>query len=213
MEDKNFHSLFLSLRPYLLPIGIACIGIVLLGYGLIAYITPHSSSSDISFETRGSEASSVKTSDPVLMVDVEGGVVKPGVYRIGENGRIQDAILAAGGFSTDADKDKTQHSINLAAKVSDGMKIYVPRIGEQAIRESTDTTSTTGSEGVAGDSTTGLININSASVSELDSLPGVGLVTADKIIANRPYGSLDELVSKKAVGKSVFEKIKERIAL
>jgi DNA uptake protein ComE-like DNA-binding protein len=56
-----------------------------------------------------------------------------------------------------------------------------------------------------------LVNINSASVGELDMLPGIGKATADKIIGNRPYGSIDELVGKKIVGEKVFEEIKEKI--
>ena len=67
--------------------------------------------------------------------------------------------------------------------------------------------------GASGISASGLIDINAASESELDTLSGIGPVTAGKIIDNRPYGSLEELVSKKAVSSSVFEKIKDHISV
>ncbi|MBP9719246.1 MAG: ComEA family DNA-binding protein [Candidatus Levybacteria bacterium] len=151
-----------------------------------------------------------------IVVDVSGGVLAPGVYRLSDNARVEDALHAAGGFSSDADLDWTQHSLNLAAKVTDGMKIYIPRIGEemQSVTESNSAAAGGGTTmGVAGVSTNGMVSINSASSSELEALPGIGPVTAGKIIDNRPYGSIDELLSKKAVGKSVYEKIKELVSL
>ena len=60
---------------------------------------------------------------------------------------------------------------------------------------------------------TKMVNINTASETELDALPGVGPVTAQKIISNRPYQKIDDLVSKKAVGASVFSKIKDQISI
>ncbi len=228
MEGKEnftfFTDVISSLKSHLLAVSVACIGLILISYGLITSLMPKQHSSDISFET---EASSVKKSDQNLekkgniVVDVSGAVKKPGVYRLLENARIEDALVAAGGFSSDADLDWTQHSLNLAAKVSDGMKIYIPRIGEEMhsitpLRQGfVGQASTTGESGgiVAGVSTNGLVSVNNASQSELEDLPGIGPVTAGKIIDNRPYGSIDELLSKKAVGKSVFEKIKELVSL
>jgi competence protein ComEA len=71
-------------------------------------------------------------------------------------------------------------------------------------------TSSNSSGSVQG-SSTGSVNINQATEEELDALPGVGPVTAQKIISNRPYQSVDDLVSKKAVGQSVFSKIKDQV--
>jgi len=213
MEGNNFHSFFTgllsSLKPHFLAVSIACIGLILIGYGLITSLMPQSSSGDITFETKGaSTEKEPKTSAEKgnIVVDVSGSVLKPGVYRLMENARIEDALAAAGGFSEDADLDWTQHSLNLAAKVSDGMKIYVPRYGEQSSTGSTGITSSAGG-------TNGMVSINSASSSELEDLPGIGPVTAGKIIDTRPYGSIDELMSKKAVGTATFEKIKELISL
>ena len=135
-----------------------------------------------------------------IIIHVDGAVTRPGVYKLKADSRVNDAINAAGGLSGSADQSK----INLAAKITDGQKIYVPKIGESttSIKGSTSTTGTTSE----------VINVNTASESELDKLPGVGPVTAAKIIASRPYSSLEELLTKKAVSSSVYEKIKGLIA-
>jgi competence protein ComEA len=137
-----------------------------------------------------------------ILVHVDGAVVKPGVYQLKPDARVNDAIAAAGGLAAGADGAK----INLAAKLSDGQKVYVASINDPV-------SSGSGKNNDTGSLQQGLISINSASGTELDSLPGVGPVTAGKIIAVRPYSSLDELVSKKAVGKSEFEKIKDLVSL
>jgi len=134
-----------------------------------------------------------------ITVDIDGAVVLPGLYKLVADSRVNDAILAAGGLVEDADRSR----INLAAKVVDGQKIYIA---------SEDEVSVANTGLVAGD-LTAQISINSASVSELDKLPGVGPVTAGKIVASRPYSSLEELVTKKAVSRSVFEKIKDMVVL
>ncbi|MEK9176222.1 MAG: helix-hairpin-helix domain-containing protein, partial [Patescibacteria group bacterium] len=107
-----------------------------------------------------------------------------------------------GGMSEDADRDYVQKNINLAQKASDGLKIYVPRLGEQVLSASNSTSDSPGP----------VLNINSATFSDLDSLPGVGQVTADKIIQGRPYSDINELVERKIVGQAVFEKIKDKIS-
>lgn len=212
MEDEkfsqNFGPLSSRLMLHLLPLSLGCMGLLLMGYGLITYLAPKSASNDISFETVKPEESSVKNLEEEIVVDVAGSVTKPGVYRLKAGSRVQDALLAAGGFTDDADKQQLQHSLNLAAKLTDGMKLYIPKIGEEISANSSAV-----STAVAGVSSIGLISINSGSLSELDTLPGVGPVTAEKIIARRPYSSLEELVGKKAVNKGVFEKIKDKISL
>lgn len=138
-----------------------------------------------------------------IVVHVDGAVAKPGVYRLGSGARVVEAIAAAGGLSREAERK----NINLAAKVSDGQKIYVPAVGESA----SQSVGGSGSQ-IAGVSE-GLININSASEAQLDTLAGVGPVTVQKIIASRPYSSLEELLSRKVVSSSVFEKIKDKITV
>lgn len=131
-----------------------------------------------------------------IVVDVGGAVVQPGVYELTVEARIKDAVNAAGGLTQDADSTR----INLASKITDGQKVYIAKVGEvQGV-----------ATGVAGD-VSGLININTATAVELDKLPGIGPVTADKIISLRPYATLEDLLNKKAVSASVFEKIKTQV--
>ncbi len=130
-----------------------------------------------------------------VLVDVGGAVARPGVYRVGGDLRVQGALEAAGGMTAEADSAK----VNLAARVSDGQKVYVPAKQEQVVSEKGE---------VISKSQNTLISINMATVQELDTLPGVGIVTAQKIIAGRPYASIDEVLSKKAVSSGTFEKIK-----
>lgn len=147
-----------------------------------------------------------------IVVDVSGAVLKPGVYTLASDSRIKDAILMAGGIADNADAMRIAQTLNLAAKLSDGAKLYIPRLGEQQV--TSEEVVKSGPETVSQSSSSGNgININQAGESELDTLPGIGKVTAEKIIANRPYQSINELTQKKVVGASVFEKIKDKISV
>jgi competence protein ComEA len=131
--------------------------------------------------------------------------VKPGVYKLSQDARMQDAFISCGGLSSSADRNWVAKNINLAVKLTDGAKIYIPKLGEQT------SSSSSYSSGVA--LTSSLININSASEQELDSLSGVGPATATKIINSRPYGSINDLLDKKIVGSKVFQTIKDKISV
>lgn len=162
---------------------------IFLGYGLIQLLSHKEDREAIVLETAPKSELTEK-----IAIDVAGAVLKPGVYKLASDARIQDGLVAAGGISEDADRAWIDRYINLAAKVADGTKIYIPFKGENMVGNTSST-----------------ININSASQSGLESLSGIGPVAAEKIIANRPYGAIDELLTKKVVGKSVFEKIKDHI--
>ncbi len=142
-----------------------------------------------------------------ITIDIEGAVVFPGLYNMPNGSRIDDAIDIAGGLSKDADTVLISRSINRAAKLVDGGKLYLPRLSD--VNTSQGGTSLT--DGVVVSSTT--VNVNTASLQELDSLPGIGPVTGQKIISNRPYQTLDQLVSKKALSQSLYDKLKDRLSL
>lgn len=184
---------------------------ILLGYGLISLLGSANSSKDIIFEKGNDEPSglsteSAKTTVKEILVDVEGAVASPGVYHVASNSRVKDALIVAGGLSNNADREWVAKNLNLAAKIIDAGKLYVPFIGENARSSSGYSSSVNPGSSV-------LININTASEKELDSLSGVGLVTAGKIVEGRPYQAIDELVSKKIIPSKVFEKIKEKISV
>lgn len=134
-----------------------------------------------------------------IVVHIDGAVNKPGVYKLPTDSRVNDAVGAAGGFSGEANISV----VNLASKLNDGQKILVPKTGEEVKGVSASTAADAG----------GVINVNSASQASLESLPGIGPVTAAKIINGRPYSSQDELLSRKVITKSVYEKIKDLISV
>jgi competence protein ComEA len=146
-----------------------------------------------------------------LVVDVQGAVVRPGVLHLPGGSRIGDAIAAAGGFGPRVAADRVGRELNLAALLRDGDQIVVP--------SRDDTGSAAGSAGPGRSSVpaaAGPIDLNRATASELDTLPGIGPVTANKIVSAReeqPFASVDELRSRKIVGAATFDKIKELVAV
>ena len=147
----------------------------------------------------------VENSGKNIIVDVSGAVEKPGVYFLPSPSRIKDALISAGGFSSKADKDGVSKNLNLAQVVDDGSKIYIPFVGqEKDILGQTDENEEK-------------VNINTASASQLETLPGIGPSLAEKIISYReekgPFQSLQDLMDVSGIGDSLFENIKNDISL
>ncbi|HSX58209.1 MAG TPA: ComEA family DNA-binding protein [Candidatus Saccharimonadales bacterium] len=188
---------------YKIPLIIALAGILLIGLSLILPKLNNSKKDLVLEKSAATTTSTEKSFGKKLKVDVSGEVQKPGVYELSEGERVQDAILLAGGFTTSADSAWISKELNLASKVIDGQKIYVQKSGEVAAISSQGTSN----------SSTSIVNINFATETQLDTLPGIGAVTAGKIISGRPYKSIDELLSKKIVGKATFEKIKGMVSV
>lgn len=139
----------------------------------------------------------------LIVVDVAGAVKTPGVYRMDEGVRIADALAQAGGYTDEVDQEYVAKFINQAEKVKDGQKIYIPLKSEKLTVGSQNSDENEDRGAIAG---TTVVNVNTASVSELDTLWGVGAARAEDIVANRPYGSLEELVSKAKIPQNVLEK-------
>src|SRR3989338_2411148 len=176
-------------------VGMFLFGLFLLAFGVGTFALKDSGEDD------AIKIISVEQGDPLnkIIVHVDGAVNKPGVYELTVDSRVNDLVAAAGGLTEDAN---TQ-AINLAAKLSDGQKAHIASINDPVSIKNPDT----------GSGVTGLINVNTASEAQLDTLPGVGPVTAGKIIASRPYSSVEELLSKKAVGRATFDKIKDLVTV
>ncbi len=143
------------------------------------------------------------TPPPPLIVYVSGAVIAPDVYILPFDARTKDAILAAGGFAPQADPD----AINLAAPLKDGQQIRVPARGST-------TTSQTQSELAATEASAkldGLLNLNAASATELEELPGIGQSLAARIVeyreANGRFASVEDLRKVRGIGASLFEQI------
>jgi competence protein ComEA len=149
-------------------------------------------------------------SRPVLVVQVSGAVSRPGLYALPVGSRVADAIQAAGGYATDVDPRAAETRLNLAAKLQDAQVVSVPRRGDEA-------SGTAGVHGSAGPSTPpGPIDLNSATAEQLDTLPGVGPATAQKIIASRaekPFATVDDLVNRKLVSATTFGKLRSLVTV
>lgn len=144
-----------------------------------------------------------------LLIHIDGAVEKPDVYEIIEGARLKDLLNLANGLSKKADREFFARNFNLAQVLVDQQKIYIPSAGEVVEGIVAGASIPAGSQESRSES----VSVNNSSGEELETLPGIGPVTAQKIIAGRPYASLDELVSRKVVGTATFEKIKDLIAL
>jgi competence protein ComEA len=146
-----------------------------------------------------------------VTVHVAGAVAKPGVYDLGAGARVIDAIEAAGGGVPDADLNR----LNLAAKVADGQRVLVQRVGEAA----TAGPSADGSGGTGAGATepSGLVNLNAASQPELEALPGIGPTLAKAIIAERQrrggFRSVNELRDVRGIGEKRFADLKDKVTI
>ena len=152
-----------------------------------------------------------------IVVDVDGAVAHPGLYKLPPDSRVQAALAAAGGLSPQADA----HRINRAAKLHDGQKLYVLSQGEStpplaaSSGQGCEGQACTSAEGgVAGSDAEGqvLVNINTANAAQLTQLPGVGPAIAQKIIdyrtANGPFTSVDDLTKVPGIGAAKLAQIK-----
>ena len=178
-----------------LPLALGALGLLLVLIGIGQILLNRPKASPLVFE----EAKEEKTQE--IMVDIEGAVLNPGVYKLSLDSHIVDVLAAAGGMSEDANREWVEKNINLAKKASDGLKIYIPRMGEEILSVSSQTNQ-------AGS----VLNVNTATISDLESLPGIGQVSAQKIIDGRPYSEIGELLNRKIVGQATFEKIKDKIS-
>jgi competence protein ComEA len=147
-----------------------------------------------------------------LRVHVAGAVVRPGVYELDESSRVEDAVNAAGGFVIEADKN----ALNLAAHLEDGERLdipfvagFIPEEGEGFVVITEGTPSP-----LAGEE---LVDINTASLDELDNLPGIGPTIAQRIIdyrtSNGPFATIDDIVNVPGIGSATFAEIQDLITV
>lgn len=207
LQNFDFDSFFLKFRyPLLILLG----GLILLTGGFLIYKTRGMTETKV--EVLGNSTQSVGMG--IITTDISGEVILPGVYKLADGSRIEDLLVVAGGLSAKADRDWTDKYLNRAAKLTDGQKVYIPSINEH----STSATAKVGggdqtvSSTISTDSS-GLVNINTASLKELDSLPGIGQVYGQNIIEHRPYSTVEELLSKGVLKSSVYNKVKDLVSV
>ena len=151
------------------------------------------------------------TKAQTLFAEISGAVKNPSVYEATEGARIADLILLSGGYSSNADLSWISRNLNLAEKLVDQMKVYIPSKGELVSTQPPTTPIKSAEDKTETNTNSSLINVNKATLAELDSLPGIGPAYGQRIIDNRPYKNFDELVANSQVGKGVLDKIKQQI--
>jgi competence protein ComEA len=147
-----------------------------------------------------------------IIVEIAGEVIKPGVYKLSNGSRIEDLLVLAGGVSQNADRNWMEKSLNRAAKLSDGQKVFIPNANEQSNVLSANDGGTY--QNISSDISaqgSGFIDINAATQQELESLNGIGPVYAQKIIEYRPYSKVEEIVTKAQIPQKTFDKLKNQI--
>ena len=162
--------------------------------------TPHSTSEPTA---ASAPTSATEPTEGVVIVHVAGAVLAPGVIELPAGSRVNDAVLAAGGPTADADLA----AVNLAGRVEDGQQIYLPTIGEQSVRPGA---APTGSGGAPA-----LIDLNTADATALESLPGIGPALAGRILSWREehgnFLSVDGLTDVPGIGPATMERLRELV--
>ena len=187
-------------HEYRVPLVFLVASLVCIVASIFVYTKTLETSDPIQFSSDKQENSASESAK--IAVDVRGAVMRSGVYYVPSGARIADAIALAGGVSDLVDTDLADKMLNYAGFVSDGMKIYVPKKENISSEQSQSLTSTEA-----------IVSVNTDSSTQLESLPDIGEITAKKIIDNRPYGSLEELVTKHVFSASLLEKLRSRLSL
>ncbi len=152
--------------------------------------------------SRTGEEVKVPEQETVIRVYVCGAVANPGVVEITQGSRVEDALKAAGGFAADAGRE----AVNLADWVSDGQKVYFPREGEAAEESAAQS-----------QAASGLVNINTADMETLCTLPGIGESRARDIIsyreANGGFEACEDIMKVPGIKTAAYEKIRDKITV
>ena len=160
---------------------------------------------------KSNEISQAETEDQLVTVDVKGAVKKPGVYQLQSNSRVHDALEKAGGMTEEADLK----SVNQAQKLSDEAVVYVAKVGENTVdvTASAHTSATSGT----GQTKSALVNLNTATEADFQTISGIGQKRAQDIIAYREangrFKSVDDLKNVSGIGAKTLEKLKEYVTV
>lgn len=194
-------------------LGIVAVGIVIAGPAPSAVV--QTGADPVADTTDPAAPGTVDVTGGDLVVHVAGAVRRPGLVHLPRGARVADAIEAAGGLGPRVDAVRLGVEVNLAAPVADGERVVVPSRDDQAAAPTLPPGQ--GGGGTGGSSgSSGPVDLNHASASELEALPGIGEVTAARIVEardERPFRSLDELVERKVVGPATLAKFRDLVVL
>lgn len=195
-----------------MQIVLALMGIILSGLGIYLLIISTNSEPEIQVVDEALDENINK-----VVVQVTGAVNSPGVFEMSANERVIDAIEKAGGLAANADTEWVDKVLNMAGKLTDGQKIYIPSSNKQSdvlsAKNNGGTNAETEDNLSNSNPTSQMVNINTASQKELEELWGIGPVTAKSIIEQRPYSDVNELLTKKILKTNVFERNKDLLTV
>ena len=191
---------------------LAVIVIILVGRGMMA-----SSTKEKVMVTNAVNTTRVEETTTMIpqncYVDIKGEVLRPGVYEFSCESRIQEVIKKAGGFTEEADETK----INLAQKITDQMQMIVPNVNSKQEGGVTEGNSEKGnsSNTTPSNSKQGTVNINTATLEELQTIKGIGKKKAEAILQYRkehgPFRTKEDLLEVKGIGKKALEAIESQV--
>lgn len=181
---------------------VAVLVAVIIGFALMHHISVKKNDESVTFLEP--TVAPLEEETAKIIIHIKGEVLNPGVYEIGGDLRLKDAVNAAGGFTENADFS----TLNLAMFINDGDEIIIPRIGANNASVVTP--------GSSGDTSSKItrININTASLNQLMTLPGIGQSIAERIIQYRtqiPFKSPEDIKNVSGIGNSKYDKIKDYI--
>jgi competence protein ComEA len=181
-------------KKYQGQVYLGLIGLILLGIGVLAIFGLQPKEPDIEI------ISSEENKNETIFIDLQGAVEKTGVYEMSANSRLNDLLIKAGGLNVSADRVWINQNLNLAQKLIDGGKIYIPFMGEvKSLKTSSGSL--------------GKLNLNTATNSELEALWGIGQKRAEDIVKSRPYQTVEELIKRKIIPQNVYDKIKDEMVV
>lgn len=211
-----------KIKQYKLALVIALIGVVIAGFMMLQREqkqenniqqlmeqTSYSSSSTTEKSKQRSESDQGDKNEGMVTVDVKGAVKKPGVYQLKSSSRVHDALVKAGGMTDEADLK----SINQAQKLVDEAVVYVAKVGENVV----DVTTNTSASSATSQAKSGLVNLNTATEADFQTISGIGQKRAQDIIAyreaNGKFKSVDDLKNVTGIGAKTLEKLKEYVTV
>ena len=207
-EDESSGNLQILFNENKVVLVLLLIGLILIGLGVVVSSGMFDSSDDVMILGTKSEDES-----GVVIVEVSGAVESSGIYELDKGSRVDDALTKAGGLTDDADTKWMEKVLNRASLITDGQKIYIPEIND-----SNQQSGASSASNYDGDQTVSsvnnaengqLVNINETSANQLESLWGIGRITAQNIIEQRPYSTVEELLTRKIIKSNVYERNKD----
>jgi competence protein ComEA len=162
---------------------------------------------DVRQPDRSARGAATASTTPMVVVHVAGAVRQPGVVDLPVGARVIDALEAVGGGLADADLDR----LNLAAKVVDGQRVLVPRVGQPVVADDA------ASAGIDSPAEGGLLNLNTATAAQLEELPGIGPALAEAILTERQrrggFRNINELRQVRGIGEARFADLRALVTV